>query len=209
MNALRIDGVRFVAGLLTLGALASCREDGEPAASRGSDGTATSAAPPPTDSGVADSTGAPLDPACIDDYHGNQLHQTALDLALDTTDTAFIVLGDGFVASPLELGSDELVVCDAAVSDFFVLQAQCPGYLAIEARKLEGSVPDLYLYDDSFEQSGQPIAQAVGDWSGFFLKPLQRQVDAGSHVIEVRHSGGGPERYSLTVILLPDSPCPP
>jgi hypothetical protein len=202
--------VRMIVVLGTAGMLAACGEDG--GASRATHqpteatltGDPSAADSTPTDFVVADPTGASLDPACIDDYHGNQARRAALELPFDTTDAASVVLGDGFVAGAAELGGDALVVCAAAASDFFRLRAQCPGYLAIEVRTLEGGVPELLLYDDT----GRPIEQVVGDWSGFFLKPLQRTIEAGTHVIEVRHSGGGAERYSLAVIVLPDSPCP-
>lgn len=190
--------------------LATCTSD-DGTTGRATDGTTASGDPPPaspTDSAV-DSTGAPLDPACIDDYHGNQDPQAALDLVLETTDTAVIVLGDGLAADPPELGTDQLVVCEAAPSDFFVLEAQCPGFLGIEARTLGGGVPELLLYEGTILPGDQPVEQAVGDWYGFFLKPLQWEVDPGSYVIEVRHSGGGSQPYSLAVALLPDSPCPP
>lgn len=189
--------------------LVGCGQGQDPTAKSGTDGSTTSTEAPPADAPPADSTAGGLDPACIDDYHGNQAHAAALDLLLDTTDTAFIALGDGIAAEPPELGSDQLVVCNTAPSDFFTLTAECPGYLAIEARSLEGGVTELLLYDDSFAQSGEPVDGALGDWSGFFLKPVQRQLGEGTHVIEVRHGGGAPQRYGLTVVWLPQTPCPP
>lgn len=189
-------------------ALTSCREDRDPTSNSASSGTAAEATTLATDEPVADSSGGPPNSACIDDYHGNQAHESALDLALDTTDTAVIVLGDGSVTKPAEVGDDELAVCSAAPSDFFTFTTQCPGYLSVEARELEGGVPELLLYDESIAQGGQPLEQALGDWYGFFLKPIQRGLDDGSYFVQVRHGGGGSERYSLTVAWLPESPCP-
>jgi hypothetical protein len=199
-------GLTATACLLTL---ASCPEGHDPAGGPGSSGTTTGATTLPSDAPVGDSSGGAADAACVDDYHGNQAHTHALDLALDTTDTAFIALGDGLATQPPELGSDELVVCSTAPSDFFALSTACPGYLSMEARALDGGVPELLLYDASIAQGGPPIEQALGDWYGFFLKPIQRHLDGGSHVIEVRHAGGAPQRYGLTVAWLPASPCPP
>jgi hypothetical protein len=188
--------------------LASCHGDRDPSSSHGSTSTTTSASTSPVDVPEADSSGGPPDSACVDDYHGNQAHETALDLVLDTTDTAIIVLGDGLVAAPAEVGGDELAVCSAYPSDFFAFTAQCPGYLSIEARMFEGDVPELLLYDESITQGDPPLEQALGAWYDFFLKPIQRGLDDGTYVIEVRHSGAGPQRYSLTVTWLPETPCP-
>lgn len=192
--------------------LVSCVPDGQATgASGGSHGTdtTTTSISPVSDSSVADSTGAHIDPACIDDYHGNQHRPAALELALDTSDTAVLVLGDGSAAIPPESGNDELVVCASHPSDFFVMQTQCPAHLAIEARALEGKTPELLLYDGALPLDAEPIAQVMGTWDDFFLKPLHRALDAGSYIIEVRHSGGVPQRYSLTVTVLPDSTCIP
>jgi hypothetical protein len=202
-------GLAATSGLL---ALSACREDrdhtGRPGSSDTMAGT-TSAAMPPADAPVADSSGGPPDTACLDDYHGNQSHETALDLALDTTDTAFVVLGDALAANPPELGDDELAVCSAAPSDFFTFMAECPGYLSVEARELDNGVPELLLYDPSIAQGGPPLEQALGTWFGFFLEPIQRPLDEGSFVIEVRlRRGLDRQRYSLTVAWLPESPCP-
>lgn len=199
-------GLAATIGLL---ALASCRGDRDPTGSPGSSGTTTGAAPSTTDAPAADSSGGAPDSACGDDYHGNQIHDTALDLALDTTNTAVIILGDGLAAEPPETGNDELSVCSEAPSDFFAFTTQCPGYLAIEARELASGVPELLLYDGSIAQGGPPLEQALGTWHGFFLKPIQRRLDEGSYVIEVRlRSGLDLQRYSLTVAWLPESPCP-
>lgn len=179
----------------------------DPETSHDTDPTATSTTTPVDP--ALDSTAAPFDPACIDDYHGNQDAQTALELQLDTTTTTRIVLGDGTATTPSERGRDQLVVCDGATSDVFVLHTECPGYLGIELRRLEGDVPDLYLYDAPPDSLGPPSEHTEGSWYGFFLEPIHRKVDPGPHVIEVRHSGGAPERYELAVSVLPRSPCPP
>jgi hypothetical protein len=195
-------------------ALGSCREDRGPTSSPASSDTGSDTTEGPatslTDGSVADSSGDPAGSACIDDYHGNQSHAAAVDLGLDTTDTAVVVLGDGLAASPPEAGSDELAVCNETPSDFFVFSTECAGYLAVEARELEdGGVPELLLHDDSVTPGGPPLAQALGTWNGFFLKPIQRGLDSGSYVIEVRlRSGLDLQRYSLTVAWLPDSRCP-
>ena len=202
------SGLAAMACLLALG---SCRDEPEPTSSPTSSDTTTGAATPLTDDApVADSSGDPADSACNDDYHGNQSHAAAVDLALDTTDNAIIVLGDGLALEPPEAGSDELVVCGETPSDFFVVSAECPGYLVVEARELEdGGVPELLLYDDSVAPGSPPLGQALGTWEGFFLEPLLRGLDSGSYVIEVRlRSGLDLQRYSLTVAWLPDSPCP-
>jgi hypothetical protein len=198
-------GLAASIGLLALG---SCREDGDPTGGPVSSGTTTGAATSTADAPVADSSGGAPGSACIDDYHGNQSHEAALDLVLDTTDTAVVVLGDGLAADPPEVGDDELAVCDAAPSDFFTFTAQCPGYLSVEARDLAGGVPELLLYDESIAQGDPPLEQALGDWYGFFLKPIQRRLDDDSYVIEVRHVGGASQRYSLAVAWLPETLCP-
>lgn len=199
------SGLAVTACLL---ALTSCHGDRDPTSSPASTDTTTSTATALTDAPTADSSGGPPDSACVDDYQGNQAHETALDLALVTTDTAVIALGDGLVTTPPEVGDDELAVCDAYPSDFFVFTAECPGYLSIEARTLEGGVPELLLYDESITQGSPPLEQALGAWYDFFLKPIQRGLDDGSYVIEVRR-GGGDSRYSLTVTWLPESSCRP
>lgn len=140
----------------------------------------------PQDPHGIDSTGAPEE--CADVYHGNNNPGSATEIELGT-DVSDIVLED-------------LAVCSSTPSDFFALQAECAGYLSFEIRTDHGSMPDLVLYDD-----GQPIEQLMGVWYGFFLKPLQRHVGAGTHVLEVRHSGGGPQAYALVAVLLPDSTC--
>lgn len=164
---------------------------------------ATTLDPPQPDPQGLDSTGGAPEAGCIDDYHGNQTSLTALPLGLDTTDDAVVSLGDGYAATPTELGSDALAVCASTPADFFVLQAECASYLSIEVRALEGDVPELLLHD----HAGQLVEQSFGDWYDFFLKPVHRHVEAGTHVIEVQHAGGGAQRYSLTVILLPGVTC--
>lgn len=207
MTALdRLTSGRVVMACLL--ALASCHGDRDPTSSPASTDTTTSSATSLTNASAAESSGGPPDSACVDDYHGNQAHETALDLALVTTDTAIIALGDGLVAAPAEVGDDELAVCDAYPSDFFAFTAECPGYLSIEARTLEGGVPELLLYDESITPGDPPLEQALGAWYDFFLKPIQRGLDDGSYVMEVRR-GGGDSRYSLTVTWLPESPCAP
>lgn len=191
--------------LLMLPLVAACRggdahPDGEPTTS---DDVASADVTPTNESLGADSTAAPPEPSCVDDYHGNQDALAALDLGLDTSTSAVVVLGDGLIGSPAELGADQLIVCDASPSDFFTVEALLPGYLAVEARRLEGGVPDLVLY-----AGGQPVEQINGDWYGFFLKPLQRKIDANTYVMEVRHPGGAPVRYSLAVMVLPTSAGP-
>lgn len=146
----------------------------------------------------ADAAGDSPEPSCMDDYQGNQNALAALALGLDTSNTASAILGDGLVGSPFELGEDQLVVCEAAPSDFFSIEAVLPGYLVVEVRRLEGGVPDLVLHQD-----GAEVEHVDGAWYEFFLKPLQREVDAGTYVIEVRHPGGAPARYSLAVAVLP------
>ena len=192
---------------LLLVVLASCAEgeggSGVPHGDQGTDGTTHTTVPPAPDSAGADSTGPPGDPTCIDDYHGNQDRPAALDLALDPTDTVSLVLGDGSASVPPETGSDELAVCASFPSDFFVLHTPCPGHVAIEARALGGEAPDLLLYDDSLPPAADPIAQALGTWHHFFLKPLHGELEAGTYVIEVRHSGDAAQRYSLAVLVLP------
>lgn len=195
---------------LVLLLLASCPHDDEETAP-GTEGTTAivTTSTPTTDAPVADSTGAPLPPTCIDDYLDNHDLQSALDLSLDTTVTTRIVLGDGFAAHPPEAGADELVVCDAAPSDFFQFHAECPSFVSLELRALDGTAPDLLLYDESFPHDGPALEHIAGVWNGFFLKPLHRDIAAGSHAIEVRHPGGGPRRYDLTLSVYPRSGCAP
>jgi len=168
--------------------------------------TTTTLDPPQPEPQGVDSTGAPSDPACLDDYHGNQDLASALPLGLDTSDDATVSLGDGFAATPVELGGDALSVCAASPSDFFALQAQCAAYLSIEVRSLDGgNPPDLLLHDDA----GQPVEAITGGDSDFFLVPLQRRIAAGSYAIEARHAGDDVQTYRLTVIVLPGAPCGP
>lgn len=184
---------------------------GDTNGSRGSPSTGTSETTTPVtgsvdvDDGAApgSSGGAGL-PACGDDYDGNQSHQTALDLGLDTTDTAYVFIGDGLVGSGVELGSDRLVVCGEAPSDFFRFEALCPSYLAVEVRKLDETVPEVFV---SREDTGELVGEGVGDWNGFHLRPQQHRIDAGTHAIEVRHSSGSPQGYWLTAVVLPRGRC--
>lgn len=145
-----------------------------------------------TTSGTLDHGSAGADePLCIDAYHGNQ----------DASAAALLELG----TAAADISVDSLVVCNSSPSDFFALAAECGGYLSIEARRIEREeryMPDLVLYED-----GQPIEAIMGVWNSFYLKPLQLHVGAGPHVLEVRHSGGKAQRYSLAVVLLPDSAC--
>jgi hypothetical protein len=208
MTTLLRTNVACLAVGLLVPAITSCPEPGEPSGSSASSGMATEADPPPADGAedsAADSTGASLDPACLDDYHGNQAHASAIELALEGTRATTMVLGDGIVADLPEVGSDELVVCSEVPTDFFALTAACPGYVSIEARELEGEVPDLLLYD-SVQQDALPVERVLGNWYGFFLKPIQRRLDGDAVLLEVRHAGGGPQRYSLTVTWLPEDP---
>jgi hypothetical protein len=200
------SGLTATACLLMLG---SCRDDREPTNSPASSDTTAGTVTSLADAPVADSTGDSADSGCIDDYHGNQSQAAALDLALDTTDNAVIVLGDGMASNLPELGGDELALCSAAPSDFFTFTAQCPGYLSVEARELDNGVPELLFYDSSIAPGSPPLDQALGTWYGFFLKPIQRRLDSGSYVIEVRlRSGLDLQLYGLTVAWLPESPCP-
>jgi hypothetical protein len=143
----------------------------------------------PYEPGGADSTGDAEE--CADAYPGNHDAATATPIALGT-DSSDVALGD-------------LVVCSTAPSDFYALLTECAGYLSVEIRRLEREepyMPDLVLYDDD-----QPVEELMGVWRRAWLKPLQRHVDPGTHVLEVRHSGGDAQRYSLTAVLLPDSTC--
>lgn len=168
--------------------------------------------------GQVDTTSAPTNP-CEDDYHGNNTPQTALDLELDTTNTATVTLGDEFVGGPPETGSDQLFVCDTQ-SDFFWFDADCASYVGIEVRRIDRPDPnnpgeviagvgpaDLYLYDSSSIATFEPIDFSEGVWLGFFLRPIHSKVDAGMHVIEVRPTEAGPMEYSLTVTVFPTNEC--
>lgn len=143
---------------------------------------------------------------------GNQLVGYRCDAAMTSCD-----LDSSFRTVPASLatGITEVIVQpDDAEAIDLVFWAATPGHWASSTKKSEGAalgggVPELLLYEGTVLPGDQPVEQAVGDWYGFFLKPLQWEVDPGSYVIEVRHSGGGSQPYSLAVALLPDSPCPP
>jgi hypothetical protein len=172
--------------------LAACRGDDDlPPASGTASGTSTTTSTgAPQEPDGLDSTGGV--PECADAHHGNQGPDTALPIAVGT-DASDVTLGD-------------LFVCSAAPSDFFALEAECAGYLSVEVRRIDRAVmymPDLVFYD-----GGHVIEHLVGG-DGFHIKPLQRHVGAGTHMIEVRHAGGGEQRYSLVMVLLPDSTCWP
>jgi hypothetical protein len=149
-----------------------------------------------------DSTGASIDP-CSDDYDGNHDLPSAFALGLETTDTARAIFGDQvLVGFGNEQGDDRLVACPG-VPDFFSVEPVCAGYLGVDLRRLDDAGElDLYLYAD-----GAEVAQAVGTWSGFYLKPLHRPVTAQGYTIEVRQTSGGAQPYSLDVYLLATAPC--
>ena len=175
--------------LLCVLLIACSADDSAPTGSTTSGSSSGTSADQPREPGGADSTGNADE--CDDPYQDNHDPGTATPIGLGA-DASDVALGD-------------LVVCSAAPSDFFALQAACAGYLSVELRRLERedpSMPDLVLYD-----GGQPVEQLMGVWRRFWLKPLQRHVGAGTHVLEVRHSGGGPQRYDLVTVLLPDSTC--
>jgi hypothetical protein len=79
------SGLAATIGLL---ALASCHGDRDPTGSPGSSGTTTGAATSTADAPFADSSGGPPDSGCVDDYHGNQSHEAALELVLDSRSSA-------------------------------------------------------------------------------------------------------------------------
>lgn len=163
-----------------------------------------------TTGGQVDTTAAPADP-CEDDYHGNNGPLDSLDLLLTTSNTVAIALGDGVASSPAEQGNDELVVCPGQ-SDFFLFDADCDSYVSIEVRKLEGSEdpPELLLYDSTSLSTTPPAAidASEGSFEGFFLRPLQQKVSAGTHVVEVRPLAAGKRAYTLTLRVFPTQSCP-
>lgn len=154
--------------------------------------------------GQVDTTSAPNE--CEDDYHGNNSALDLLDLGLDTTSTAVVVLGDGVVSSPVEQGGDELVVCGGE-GDYFSFDLACDSYVSVEIRKLEGSQdpPELYLYDvASFDPSNpEPTDSSEGGFAGFFLRPIQQKLSAGEYAIRVRPFVQDKRAYSLAVTVLP------
>lgn len=186
----------LLATLLAIG----CGSDDAPPPSADSTGIMV---PDPAPVGATDdgaTAGEAPDADCPDHYVGHEQATNPWPLEVLPIQA---ILGDGVAATAAEPAGDRLAVCSAAPSDFFALQTQCPGYLVVELRRLGALVPDLVLYDGT----GQPVKELMGTWERFVLKPLHRHVEAGSHVLEVRHSGGDPQAYSLTVLLLPDSMC--
>lgn len=155
--------------------------------------------------GQVDTTSSPGN-ECEDDYHGNNSALDLLDLGLDTTSTAVVILGDGVASSSVEQGNDELVVCGGE-ADYFEFTLSCDSYVSIEVRKLEGSddPPELYLYDlSSFNPSDpEPSDSSQGGFFDFFLRPIQQKLDAGSHAIRVRPFVQEKQAYTLTVTVLP------
>lgn len=149
---------------------------------------------------AADTTGGG---GCLDSYELHATPQTALPLNLDTSDTAMIVLGDGFVAAPVEIGADELRVCATSPSDYFTITLQCPSFVAVEVRRLGGgAAPDLDLYGD------KGLLRALqGTWHGFFLKPYEALLQPGDYMIGVTQAGFEVQDYTLTVAVLPRTGC--
>lgn len=179
----------------------ACAEDDDPTSTTDpTDDPATTGPAPVNATGESATSGTPPQLVCPDDYQGHE--QAGSPLPVEVTRRP-VVLGDGTVASPAELGGDRLAVCASTPSDFFVLQAPCPGYLAVALLPVDGSVPDLVLYDEA----GLPLEEVLGWWDARFLKPLQRPAGAGDLVLEVRHSGDDAQAYDLTVFMLPDSTC--
>lgn len=189
-------------------ALTSC-DDGSGSGSGG--GGSTSGSNPTTatttttgvggeNSGQADTTSAPADP-CHDSLHGNNQPTAAYDLGLDTSDTVSTVIGSA---------ADPLVVCNGD-SDYFWFDADCASYVSIEVRALGGDVPaDILLYDSTSITPGYPpIDSSEGTFARFFLRPLQRKIDAGTHVVRtaVNPQTSGPLEYTLTVTVFPTSEC--
>lgn len=152
------------------------------------------------DSGQLDSTSAPPDP-CEDSLHGNNEPTAAYDLGLDTSNTASTVIGSS---------ADPLVVCNGD-SDYFWFDADCASYVSIEVRALGGDVPaDILLYDSTSITPGfPPIDSSEGSFQNFFLRPVQRKIDAGTHVIRtaVNPQESGPLEYTLTVTVFPTNEC--
>lgn len=58
-----------------------------------------------------------------------------------------------------------------------------------------------------YDGAGQPLDEVLGTWGDFDLEPLQRRVEAGEHVLEVRHAGSEVQRYGLLAFILADSTC--
>ncbi len=199
-----------VAALLLL--IGGC--DDSPASSSGNASGTDTEASTTTSGGAADVTsgGGQVDTTsspgneCEDDYHGNNSALDLLELGLDTTNTAVVVLGDGTVSSPVEQGADELVVCGGE-ADYFRFTLSCDSYVSVEVRKLEGSEdpPELYLYDlAAFDpMNPEPSDSSQGGFYGFFLRPVQQKLNAGSHAIRVRPFVQEKQAYTLTVTVLP------
>ena len=114
-----------------------------------------------TSGGQVDTTSAPNE--CEDDYHGNNSALDLLDLGLDTTSTAVVVLGDGVVSSPVEQGGDELVVCGGE-GDYFSFDLACDSYLAkVTLRDVYTALgsPSLLAIGNRTEAPGCVVEQAV------------------------------------------------
>ncbi len=190
-------------------------DDGPASSSGNASGTDTEASTT-TSGGAADVTsgGGQVDTTsspgneCEDDYHGNNSALDLLELGLDTTNTAAVVLGDGTVSSPVEQGADELVVCGGE-ADYFRFTLSCDSYVSVEVRKLEGSddPPELYLYDlATFDPvNPEPSDSSQGGFAdaNFFLRPVQQKLNAGAHAIRVRPFVQEKQAYTLTVTVLP------
>lgn len=148
-----------------------------------------------------DSTGAWQDP-CIDDYDGHHDLASPFALGLDTNDTTRAILGDELLLGVgNEQGSDRLVVCPSS-PDFFSVQLACAGYLGVDVRRLGDGGIDLHVYADGIE-----LDHASGTWHGFHLKPLHLPALAQSYTLEVRHTDGDAQAYSLDLYVLPTAPC--
>lgn len=149
-----------------------------------------------------DSTGSPIDP-CVDDYEGNHSLPSAFALGLESTDMVRGTFGDGVIlGAGNQQGQDHLVVCPG-LPDFFSLEVACAGFVGIVVRRAGDGDVELHLYDaDGLELDG-----AVEAWNGFIIQPIHRFVEAGEHIIEARHGGGGAQEYGLDVYVLPMQPC--
>lgn len=188
--------------LLALALTACVPDDGHGDDADPTDLTVTSAATViGADPPGLDSTGATVDP-CADDYDGNHDLASAHPLLLDTTEVALAVIGDGILSgASSEQGQDQLAVCDGR-PDFFSFDATCPSYLVVDSHgTLDGDI-DLLVNVNGFS-----IAEAIGTWKHFFVKPVMLPIGAGAHTLEVRYSGSGAPAYVLHVHVLPIAPC--
>lgn len=185
-------------------ALTSC-DDGSGSGSGSGTGGSTSGSTPTTtvsvgSSGQGGSTSSTPNP-CEDSLHGNNDPANAYDLGLDTSNTVSTLIG-----SP----TDPLVVCNGD-SDYFWFDANCASYVSIEVRALGGDLPaDILLYDSTSITPGfPPIDSSEGNFQNFFLRPLQRKIGAGTHVIRtaVNPQTNGPLEYTLTVTVYPTNEC--